>query len=355
MRPEGSAMATQGQGRVERRLATTTTVRMDRRQFVRLMTGATVAWPLSARGQTAPQSVKLYRIGVLSPERPPAGLIEAFRQGLREFGYVEGQSIALEMRDAEGDSQQLAVFATELVERKVDVILAVNTPAVQAAKKATTTIPIIMTRLADPVKSGLVESLSRPGGNITGLSFMSDELGGKRLALLKEALPGVTRVAALWYDGNAGATIAVDAMRAPSQQLGLKLQLLPIHEPADLIEVFQSANASRVEALILVDDAVITSHRVEILGWAAKHFVAIVSLYKPFAEAGALIAYGPSALAMYRRAGYYVDRILKGANPGDLPVEQPSKFDFVINLKTAKALGVEIPPSLLARADEVIE
>jgi putative tryptophan/tyrosine transport system substrate-binding protein len=328
---------------------------MRRREFITLLSGAAVAWPLVARAQKATQIGKLHRIGILSPERPPAGLIEAFRQGLREFGYVEGENIVLEIRDAEGDSQQLMAFANELVERKVDVILAVNTPAVQAAKKATTTVPIIMTRLADPVKSGLVPSLSRPGGNVTGLSFMSDELSGKRLALLKEALPDVTRVAALWYDGNAGATIAVGEMKAPSRELGLELELLPIHDPADLIEVFQSANGNRVEAFILVDDAVITRHRVEILSWAAKHFVAVISLYKPFAEAGALIAYGPSALVMYRRAGYYVDRILKGANPGDLPVEQSSKFDFIINLKTAKALGVTIPPTLLARADEVIE
>jgi putative ABC transport system substrate-binding protein len=326
--------------------------RLGRREFITLFGGA-VAWPLDARAQKAVG--KLYRIGVLSPERPPAGLIEAFRQGLREFGYVEGQNIALEMRDAEGDSQQLTALANELVELKVDVILAVNTPAVQAAKKATATVPIIMTRLADPVKSGIVPSLSRPGGNITGLSFMSDELGGKRLALLKEVLPGLSRVAALWYGGNTGATISVDAMKAPSRHLGLELLLLPIRDPTDLIEVFQAANRSRVEALILVDDAVITKHSDEILRWAAKNSVAIVSLYKPFAEAGALIAYGPSALAMYRRAGYYVDRILKGTSPGDLPVEQPSKFDFIINLKTAKALGVKIPPPLLASADEVIE
>ena len=327
---------------------------MNRRELIALLGGA-AAWPLAARAQKAQQGGKHYRVGVLSPERPPAGLIEAFRQGLREFGYVEGENIALEMRIAEGDNQELEALARELVELKVDVILAVNTPAVQAAKKATGSLPIIMTRLADPVKTGLVSNLSRPGGNITGLSFMSDELSGKRLALLKEALPKISRVAALWYDGNPGATIAVDGMKAPSRELGLDFQFFQIHDRPDVIRVLQDGNPRRVEALILVDDAVVTSHRFEILSWAANHSVAVVSLYKPFAAAGALMAYGPSALAMYRRAAYYADRILKGANPGDLPVEQPTRFELVINLKTARALNIKISDNLLSLADEVIE
>jgi putative ABC transport system substrate-binding protein len=242
-----------------------------------------------------------------------------------------------------------------LVELKVDVIVAVNTPSVQAAKKASATIPIVMTRIADPVKSGLVRSLSKPGGNITGLSFMVDELSGKRLALLKEAFPRVSRVAVLWYEPNPGADIAVGAIKAASRELGLGLLLLPVHGPADLVGAFQAAARGRVEALIVIDDVVTTQHRVEILNLAATHSLAVVSQYRAFAEAGALLAYGPDTSTMYRRAAYYVDRILKGAHAGDLPVEQPTKFDLVINLKTAKALGVTIPPSLLARADEVIE
>ena len=325
---------------------------MRRRQFIMLLGGAAVAWPFAARAQ---QAVKLYRIGILSPELPPPEFLDAFRQGLRELGYVEGQTIAFEVRSAEGYSQRLAVLANELVRLKVDVIVAINTTSVQAAKKASATIPIVMTRIADPVKSGLVRNLSRPGENITGLSFMVDELSGKRLALLKDTLPSVSRVAILWYEPNPGADIAMGAIKAASRELGLELLLLPMHGPADLIGAFQAATRGRAQALIIIDDVVTTQHRVEILNLAATHTLAVISQYKAFAEAGALLAYGPSLSAMYRRTAYYVDRILKGANAGDLPVEQSTKFDLVINLKTAKALGVTIPPSLLARADEVIE
>jgi putative ABC transport system substrate-binding protein len=324
---------------------------MMRRDFITLLGGA-ATWPLVAEAQ---QAVKLYRIGILSPERPPPGLIDAFRQGLRELGYIEGRNIAFEVRSAEGYGEQLTTIAHQLVELKVNVIVAVNTPAVQAAKKASTTIPIVMMRTADPVKSGLVPSLSRPGGNITGLSFMVDELSGKRLALLKEVLPNVSRVAVLWYEPNPGSDIVVGAMKAASRELGLKLLLLPVHGPVGLIEAFQAATSGQVEAVSVIEDAVATRHRVEILNFAATHSLPVVSYYKAFAEAGALIAYGPNIPAMYHRVAFYVDRILKGANAGDLPVEQPSKFDLIINLKTAKALGLTIPPSLLARADEVIE
>ena len=325
---------------------------MRRRQFIMLLGGAAAAWPFAARAQ---QAVKLYRIGILSPELPPPEFLDAFRQGLRELGYVEGQTIAFEVRSAEGYSQRLAVLANELVRLKVDVIVAINTTSVQAAKKASATIPIVMTRIADPVKSGLVRNLSRPGENITGLSFMVDELSGKRLALLKDTLPSVSRVAILWYEPNPGADIAMGAIKAASRELGLELLLLPMRGPADLIGAFQAATRGRMQALVVIDDVVTTQHRVEILNLAATHTLAVISQYKAFAEAGALLAYGPSLSAMYRRTAYYVDRILKGANAGDLPVEQSTKFDLVINLKTAKALGVTIPPSLLARADEVIE
>ena len=325
---------------------------MQRRDFIRLLGGAAAAWPLAAYAQ---QAVKLHRIGILSPELPPPGFLEAFRQGLRELGYVEGQDITFEVRNAEGYGQRLAALAHHLVELKVDVILALNTPSVQAAKKASATIPIVMTRIADPIKSGLVSSLSRPGGNITGLSFRVDELSGKRLALLKEAFPSVSRVAVLWYEPNPGSDIAVAAIKAASRELGLQLLLLPVHGRGELIEAFQVATRGRIEALIVIEDVVATQYRVEILNLAAAHSLAVVSQYRAFAEAGALLAYGPSTSAMYRRAAYYVDRILKGANAGDLPVEQPTKFDLVINLKTAKALGLTIPSSLLERADEVIE
>jgi putative ABC transport system substrate-binding protein len=326
---------------------------MRRREFIVLVGGVAFAWPFAACAQQ--QAGRIPRIGILSPERLPLGMLEAFQQGLAEFGYFEGKNVALEIRDAAENGQQLAAFANELVGLKVDAIIAVNTPAVQAAKKATSGIPIVMTRLADPVKSGLVPSLAHPGGNITGVSFMSDELSGKRLQLLKEALPNVKRVAALWYEGNAGATIAVGEMQGPSRELGLKLLQLPIRDPVDLKATFQAADVSQIDALIVVDDVIVTQHRLEILTWATGHHLAVISLYKPFAETGALMAYGPNAPAMYRRAGYYVDRILKGANPGDLPVEQPSKFDLTVNLKTAKALGLTVPQDVLVSADEVIE
>src|SRR5215470_261147 len=324
---------------------------MRRREFIALLGGLATA-PLVAKAQ---QAEKPYRLGILSPERPPPELLEAFQQGLRELGYVEGKNVAFEIRNSEGDGQELAALASQLVGLKVDVILAVNTPGALAARNATTTIPIVITRVADPLESGLVSSLSRPGGNITGLSFMSTDISGKRLALLKEMLPSVSRVAALWDQRNPGASMIVDAMKAPSRQLGLELLLLPIQGPSDLIGAFQTAKSGRVEALTVVDDVVITSHRIEILSLAEKDRLPVVSQYKALAEAGALMAYGPSTHAIYQRAAYYVDRILKGAKPGDLPVEQPSKFDLVINLKTAKTLGLEIPASLLARADEVIE
>jgi putative tryptophan/tyrosine transport system substrate-binding protein len=325
---------------------------MQRRIFIMLLGGVAAAWPLAAYAQ---QAVKLYRIGILSPELPPPGFVDAFRQGLRELGYVEGQDITLEVRNAEGYSQRLLALANHLVELKVDVILALNTPSVQAAKKASATIPIVMTRIADPVRSGLVSNLSRPGGNVTGLSFRVDELSGERLALLKEIFPSIIRVAVLWYEPNTGSDIAVSAIKAASRELGLELLLLPVHGQGELIAAFQAANRGRAEALIVIEDVVATQHRVDILNLAATHSLAVVSQYRVFAEAGALLAYGPNTSAMYRRAAYYVDRILKGASAGDLPVEQPTKFDLVVNLKTAKALGVTIPTTLLARADEVIE
>jgi ABC-type uncharacterized transport system substrate-binding protein len=324
---------------------------MQRRDFITFLGSAAVAWPLAAYAQ---QAVKRYRVGILSPELPPPGFLDAFRQGLRELGYVEGQNITFEIRSAEGYSQRLAALANYLAELKVDLILALNTPSVQAAKKASATIPIVMTRIADPVKSGLVSSLSRPGGNVTGLSFRVDELSGQQLALLKEAFPNVSRVAVLWFEPNPGSDIAVAAIKAASRELGFELLLLPVHGQGELIAAFQAAAHGRAEALIVIEDVVATRHRVEILNLAATYSLAVVSQYRAFAEAGALLAYGPSTSAMYRRAAHYVDRILKGANAGDLPVEQSTKFDLVINLKTAKALGVTIPPTLLARA-EVIE
>jgi putative ABC transport system substrate-binding protein len=261
----------------------------------------------------------------------------------------------IESRHAGGKNERLAALADELIGLMVDVILAVNTPAAQAAKKATAAIPIVITRVADPVKSGLVPSISRPGGNITGLSFLPEALSAKQLQLLKEALPGVSRVAAMSYAGNPGAAIVVKGMEAASAQLGLQLLLVSVQNPGDFLGAFETVARNRAEALVVVDDAMVTRYRVEILRLAGKHSLPVISLYKPFVEAGGLIAYGASTLDMYRHAADYVDKILKGAKTADLPIEQPTKFELIINLKTAKALGLTIPPSLLARADQVIE
>ena len=311
-----------------------------------------VAVPLAAEAE---QAGRVYRIGVLSPEVPPPGLLEGFQEGLRELGYVEGKNVAIESRNAEGKNERLAALADELIRLKVDVILAVNTPAAWAAKNATATIPIVMTRIADPVKSGLVPSLSHPGGNLTGLTFIPDELGAKQLQLLKEILPRISRVAALWNADNPGAIIHVREMEPAAAQLGLQLLPLPVRGPSDFLGAFQAATRGRAEALFVQDDAMVTKHRVQIVNLAAKHSLPVISLYKEFPEAGGLIAYGASPPAIYRRAAYYVDRILRGAKPRDLPIERPTKFDLVINLKAARALGLTIPSSLLLRADRVIE
>src|SRR5262245_55741838 len=324
---------------------------MNRRAFV---SGSllVLAAPLVAEAQ---QAGKVYRIGVLSAEVLPPGLLQSFQEGLRELGYVEGKNLTVESRDAAGKNEQLAARADELVQLKVDVILTVNTPATQAAKKITATIPIVMTRVADPIKSGLVPSLAHPGQNLTGVSSNAVEIGPKQLQLLKEILPSISRVAFLWYGDNSAATIGVGGLEQGAAQVGLQALRLPVRAPSDFLGAFQSAARSRAEALVVFEDIWLTKHRVEILNLAAKHPLPVISLYKDFAEAGGLLAYGASPPAVYRRAAYYVDRILKGAKPSDLPIEQPTKFDLVINLKTAKALGLTIPPSILLRADQVIE
>ena len=325
---------------------------MDRRRFLLTSLAGALATPLAAEAQHAG---KVYRIGVLSPDSPPPGLFEAFQRRLRELGYVEGKNIATESRHAGGQTERLAALAAELIALKVDVILAVNTSAAQAAKKATAEIPIVMTRVADPVKSGLVASMSRPGGNITGLSFLPEELSAKQLQLLKEALPRVSRVAAMLYAGNPGAAITLKGMEAASAQLGLQLLRISVKNPGDFLGAFETATRNRAEALVVVDDAMVTRYRVEILRLAGKHSLPVISLYKPFVEAGGLFAYGASTTDMYRNAADYVDKILRGAKPADLPIEEPTKFELVINLKTAKVLGLTVPPSLLQRAEQVIE
>ena len=321
---------------------------LSRRTFLVV---ALLAAPLAVRAQraTSPR-----RIGVLAQELQP-GLLETFRDELRKLGYVEGNGIRIELRNAGGRNERLPALVEELLRLDVEVIVAINTPAAKAAKNATRTVPVVMMRVADPVKSGLVASLAHPGGNVTGVSFMPDALGPKGVELLRETLPKISRMAALYQGDNPGAVVIVDEVERKGERLGLKFVRLPVRDPGDYAGAFEAALRARSEALFVMDDGAITKHRRQILDLAAKHSLPVVSIYRDFAEAGGLIAYGPSLNAVYRRAATYVDRILKGAKPGDLPVEQPTTFDLVINLKTAKALSLTIPPSVLARADDLIQ
>ena len=295
-----------------------------------------------------------HRIGVLAQDLQP-GLLETLRDELTRLGHIEGRNMTIAVRNAAGRSDRLPAMVDELLRVKVEVIVAVNTPAAQAAKKATSTIPIVIMRVADPVAQGLVTSLTRPGGNVTGLSFMPDELGAKGIQLLHEVVPTLTQVAALYKADNPGALLVVTETERRSMQLGLHFLRLPIRDPSDLPGAFQAATRARIEALFVMDDGAMTKHRKQLLELAARHSLAVVSIYKDFAEAGGFIAYGPSLSTTYRRGAVYVDRILKGDKPADLPVEQPTKFDLAINLRTARALGLTIPPSVLLRADHVIE
>ncbi len=303
---------------------------------------------------TAQQSKKIARIGVLSPgSAGPSALLDAFRQGLRESGYIEGQNIEIDYRFTQGNPELLPKLADELVRRKVDVILTINTAATQAAKNATKTIPIIFTYVADP--SGVVASLARPGGNITGLTTLGAELSGKRLELIRETFPGASRLAYLWNSDNPTATTVFRETEAASPHFGIQLQPLQVQGPDGLQNAFKRANARGAGAVFVWEDAVLLPYRARILDLAAKNRLPSASQYREFAEFGGLLSYGPSLPDQFHRAAYYVDRILKGTKPGELPVEQPTKFDLVINLKTAKQLGVVIPPNVLARADRVIK
>ena len=307
--------------------------------------------PLTGEAQQA----TVYRIGVLLHHGAPPGFLDAFRAGLKDLGYVERTNIALELRNAEGKNDRLAALADELVRIRVDLILALNTPAAMAAKKATSVIPIVIARVTDPVRSGLVSSLARPGGNVTGLSFNNSELAVKGLQLLREALPRIARVGVLSNAGNPAHTPQVAAMQSAGDRIGLKLHSVLLRSSNDLRSVFKAVAQTRAEALFVLDDTALTRQRGEILKLATAHSLPVVARYKDFADAGALIAYGPNLSAVYRRAAYYVDRLLRGASAADLPLEEPSVFDLVVNLKTAKALGLTISQSVLVRADHVIQ
>ena len=327
---------------------------MDRRTFLAGTGAVLLTAPLAAEAQPAG---KVYRIGVLEPTSMAlnAANLDAFRQGLRELGYVEGRNMRIEYRSADGRSERFPDLAAELVRLKVDVILTRGTPAVMAAKNATGTIPVVMAASGDPVLSGVVSSLARPGGNVTGLSAVAVEVSGKRLELIREVAPGVSRVAALFNMSNPNDALQWKEIETAAPSLRVQLQLLDVRKPGDFAGAFDAAVKGRAGALVVGLDALTWANHRPIVDLAAKHRLPAIYGGREFVNAGGLIAYGVSYPHLYHRAANFVDKILKGAKPADLPVEQPSKFELVINLKTAKALGLTIPPSLLQRADEVIQ
>jgi len=312
--------------------------------------------PLAVRAQ---QAAKVPRIGYLAGDRAASPhLIEAFRQGLRDLGYVEGSNVLIEYRDAEGKFERLPALAAELVALKIDVIVAGGTPLILAAKQATRTLPIVFAAASDPVTDGLVTSLARPGGNVTGLSNIAPDLVGKRLELLKQAVPGVNRVAILWQPGGTGERTEQDMRKgaeAAARALGMRLQFLEARGPADFDRAFSDMTRERAGALTSLGGSMFFSERRRLVDLAAKNRLPALYQQREFVDAGGLMAYGANLADNFRRAATYVDKILKGTKPGDLPSSSRLKFELVINTKTPKALGLTIPPSLLQRADHVIQ
>jgi putative ABC transport system substrate-binding protein len=332
---------------------------MRRREFVTLVVGAAVAWSSCLRAEHASKIRRIWFMvtgSLQSPEQQ--AIIDAFLQGLRERGHVEGQNIVIEYRAADGKIDRFPELARDLVDRHPDLIVASNTPAALAAKRATTTTPIVVAVMGDPVGDGLVASLARPAGNITGLTFLGPELATKRLELLKQALPTVSRVASLWHPGAYSESTMKQMLRAiegGAGTLSMQLQLVEVKGAGEFDRAFENMTRERAEALIVMPSPMLFSERRKIVDLTTKHRLPSIAMDRAFVELGGLLAYGVSIRDLFRRAGVYVDKVLEGSKPADLPVEQPTKFEMVVNLKTAKALGLEISPTLLARADEVIE
>jgi putative ABC transport system substrate-binding protein len=326
---------------------------MNRRETV-VALAALGALPFAAEAQ---QAARVARIGYLTPNLAASlHLREAFRQGLRDLGYVEGRNVVLEYRDADGKLERLPTLVAELIALKVDVIVAPNTVGVLAAKQATKTIPIVFAVAADPVASGLVTSLARPGGNVTGFSILAPELVGKRLELLIQAVPGVSRVAVLWQPGGLGERTEKDMVtgaEVAARALGVRLQFVEARGPEDFDRAFSDMSSARAGALTVLPSNMMNNERRRLVDLAAKNRLPTVFPWREGVDAGGLMAYGANLADLARRAATYVDKILKGARPADLPVEQPTKFELVINLKTAKALGLTIPPSLLQLAEVI--
>src|SRR5262245_34550798 len=328
---------------------------MDRRHFLLTSLAGAVAVPLTARAQ---QTRRLARIGLLFQATPTttAHLSEAFRQGMRDLGYVERKSFVLEPRYGEGRLERLSELARELVGLKLDAIVAAGADlATAAVKRYTQTIPIVMVNTTDPVGTGLIASLARPGGNVTGLTNTSSELSGKRLELLREAAPGLSRVAVLWNPDIRGAVLDYKGTESAARALRLEPQSVEVSHAEDFDRAFSAVTSQRAQAIVVLPNPLGFANRPRIASFAHRNRLPSMYAQREYVDAGGLMSYGPSLLDLFRRAAIYVDKILKGTRPGDLPVEQPSKFELVINLKTAKALGLTIPQSLIQRADQVIQ
>ena len=325
---------------------------MKRREFIALLGSAAAALPLAAAAQP-----KIPRIGFMgnSTAALEANLLDAFREGLRELGYEEGRNIIIEYRWADGKYDHFPVLVAELIAAKVDAIVTAGTPAALAVKNATTTVPLVMVAVGDPIGTGLVPSLARPGGNLTGLSSIAPDLEGKRLQLLREVVPALSHVAMFINSLNPFHISSMKQARAAAQAMGIKLQLHDIRKSEDLDDAFAAIRKERPDALLILADRVFLHNRERIVDFANEQRLPNVNAYKELVEVGGLMSYGPSYEDMHKRAAIYVDKILKGAKPADLPIEQPSKFTFIVNLKAAKTLGVTVPSQLLGLVDQLIE
>ena len=326
---------------------------MKLRRAICVLAFALLAAPLAAEAQQAGKVPRIALLSSQSPEAVPDTF--AFRDGLRELGYVEGKNITIEWRWARGDARQFANFAAEMVRLKVDIIIASTNPAILAAWSATKTIPIVMVFASDPVGLGFVGSVARPGGNVTGLTWQTRELVAKRLQLLKEAVPNLSRVAVLWDPSEPGRRDQVEEAEVAAAALGVQLQVLEVRSPGGLEDAFAAMAQARAGAVLVEASAMLGAHGTRIGELGVKGRLPTIGWFGRMVEDGCLMSYSPRLSSQYRRAAYFVDRILKGAKPADLPIEQHTKYELVINLKTAKALGLTIPRSLLIRADQVIE
>ena len=325
---------------------------MRRREFITLLGGVAVTWPLAANAQS-----KTPRIGFMgnSTAALEANLVDAFREGLREHGYEEGRNIVIEYRWADGKYERFPALVAELIAANVEVIVTAGTPAALAMKKATTTVPLVMVAVGDPVGTGLVPSLARPGANLTGLSSVAPDLEGKRLQLLREVVPTLSHVAMFINSLNPFHVSSMRQARAAAQTMGIKLQLHDIRKSEDLDDAFAAIRKERPDAVLILADRVFLHNRERMIDFTKEQSLPNVNAYKELVEVGGLMSYGPSYEDMHKRAAIYVDKILKGAKPADLPIEQPSKFTCIVNLKAAKALGVTVPSQLLGLADELID